>query len=169
MEDNIKKNASKLLELQKTLKGHSEIELDSFVWASAVSLMVLSDYDYIDIASDLKMDSLVPHWEGSLNIADSAIEPYLDYIIEVCYFTAMDFLHDYGHFNDVEDIKTTIDESIEAVSDKILLMVESSVDSWFKRNERIPINRLFRRRVQEIGEEMGSAAYDCMKEEQLTA
>lgn len=166
MNNKVEDNALKLLEMQKTIKGHSEKELDSFTWAGAVSIMVLSDYDYIDIESDLDMDSLVPHWEGSLTIADSETEPYLDYLIEVSFFTAMDFLRAYGHFNDVEDIKTTIDESVEAISDKVLLMVESSVYDWMKGYERAFLKRFFKRRVQEIGEDMGAAAYNCLKEEQ---
>lgn len=166
MDNKVEDNALKLLEMQKTIKGYSEKELDSFTWAGAVSIMVLSDYDYIDIKSDLNFNCLVPRWERSLTIADSENEPYLDYLIEVSFFTAMDFLRAYGHFNDVEDIKTTIDESIEAISDKVLLMVESSVYDWLKGYEREILKRIFRRRVQEIGEDMGAAAYNYLKEEQ---
>lgn len=169
MEDNIKKNASKLLELQKTLKGHSEIELDSFVWASAVSLMVLSDYGYIDIASDLEMDSLVPHWKQAMKIANSATAPYYDYVMGVCFCTTLTLLFDYGHFKDVENLKTTIDEAIKSISDKTLLKVESSVNSLSFREKKEATRSFFKYKTHIIGEVMGSVAYDYLTKEQLNA
>jgi len=164
-----KENASKLEEMQTTLKGHSEIELESFDWTRAVSIMVLSDYGYMDIESGLKMDYLVPRWERALNIANSVATHYhdYDYVMGVCYLTTLAFLHDYGHFKNVKELKTSLVETIKSISEKNLLVAELYVDALFSGEEREAFKALFKFRAHAIGEEIGSAAYNCLTKEQF--
>lgn len=165
MEDKVKENAEKLLEVQHSLKGYSEKEVDSFHWAGAVTVMVLSDIGYIDLNSDLNMGCLIPRWKLAMKIANSSTEPYYDYIMAVCFFTTLYMLREYGHFKDVANLKETIAEAIENISDKILLIADSYVNDCLTGKERDSLKCLFRNRVQMIGDDMGSSAYNCMSEE----
>jgi urease gamma subunit len=73
-----------------------------------------------------------------------------------------------GHFTDEKDIKRTIDEAIETISKYIISyggrFINELVNTGeFTGLEKKKIKSGFRDMVYEVGMEMGSAAYDCMK------
>ena len=163
----VKKNADKFFALEKSLKGYTGQELLSFNWSGIVSLMVLADYGYVDLESDLNMDCLPPRWKKALKIADSTTEPFYEYVAAVCFFVVFGFLRDYGHFTDKKDIKRTIDEAIEKISKYIIShggrFINNLINAGeFTGLEKKKIKSGFRDMVYEVGMEMGSAAYDCM-------